>query len=353
MREDVFLLHRPPIAPREGVRGYALRVAELNARHDLIVPHVSKAKLTTAFVNSLAGIVQQPARLLKKRACFVLGPRPQGNINTNTVPHHATHGARRRFCPSCLFENVLSPAIWELKRLPGCSRHNRILAKNCPSCSCEFTWTNTGLLTCNCGQDLRVIETRELTPAERILSMIFLELSGDYCSAFGTTLEFGPFRGQPTRSVGAFHLLLELIEAICFGPTLFKNRQPIASNHRDNRAELVVEVLDDRAYTRRILRGIYPIEQARRSTTLAGKPAWNHSRTMLLTYDNLFLDLNNLPASSLSERELSEIVRLKAEALASPRVKREKSAYEEPNSHVQTRLRREQNDAQRRSRWDS
>lgn len=60
-----------------------------------------------------------------------------------------------RVCPSCLIENQIWWALWDLNLVCACPRHYSLLIDTCSSCERRLRWTRPAPHLCKCGYDLR------------------------------------------------------------------------------------------------------------------------------------------------------------------------------------------------------
>ena len=74
-----------------------------------------------------------------------------------------------RVCPLCLTQHEpLWCKTWLDRTMPICADHQVWLVDQCHACQKPLRWGRVRFLACRCGQDLRELRTRELTPDVRI-----------------------------------------------------------------------------------------------------------------------------------------------------------------------------------------
>ncbi|MEN7431159.1 TniQ family protein [Chromobacterium sp. TRC.1.1.SA] len=156
------LLLHPTALPEESVYGYCLRLSQVNGLRGLRGLHRYAASQQQ--MPNLTIITGHTAQALS----HLRGPAPawlehqeaweQGLTVTFWIKSH------RRWCPQCLCEQPFWRAYWALALATACETHNALLIDICPSCRKHVPWTAGDLTHCQCGQDLRCIQTSSATP---------------------------------------------------------------------------------------------------------------------------------------------------------------------------------------------
>jgi len=148
--------------PDESVRGYALRMAEVNRVRGLagtarLLGCESIVRGGVAHANAIAQLYgASPSRLV------ALAPEP---VRRDGCLHFWFLGCefskswllrlqRPQVCPRCLAEHGYARADWDILFMTHCRLHGTPLLDQCPSCKEMLNWRRVTLRRCSCGRDL-------------------------------------------------------------------------------------------------------------------------------------------------------------------------------------------------------
>lgn len=212
------LLVRPQPFDGEGLRGFFLRLGELNGltpQVDLYRDLFGSETYTAATRSKLVTAAQStgvPFELLN-----ALGARGLSRASSRTcrLGGHSIAVAQLRtsrcvLCPRCVSGRAALHASWELASVVACPRHGCWLIDECPRCGVTLTWRRPGVAICRCGFDLRRAAVSAAPEVVCALTAIIEqrlrgELPTEAGASFGfpTELETMPLK----QLLGIFHLL--------------------------------------------------------------------------------------------------------------------------------------------------
>lgn len=209
------LLVRPLPLFGEGLRGYLLRVADVNG----LLPEVDlnlQLKLSglRGRVGSAGG--QGLKQLGLSESAFAgLGCRRSGSDDTTTTFLGHSIAARHirasqcALCPRCFATQAAMWADWELNAQVACPEHQCWLVDVCPQCERPIRWRRNGVYTCCCGFDLRFTKTvRAPVSVLNISSALRHRVFGDLASDAQVQSGLPPFfwTCKLNELLGVFHL---------------------------------------------------------------------------------------------------------------------------------------------------
>jgi hypothetical protein len=166
------LLVRPQPFRGEGLRGYFLRLADVNA----LLPDIDLYRSSFGTIEP-AAVTRGRLRLVCDKlgldggAVDNLGCR--GMVTDPTRCHYLGHriaaghlrGSQCAVCPRCLAVCGATRADWELAAQVVCPDHECWLVDRCARCRRSIPWRRRAVQTCLCGQDLRRLSTQAADPA--------------------------------------------------------------------------------------------------------------------------------------------------------------------------------------------
>jgi hypothetical protein len=133
----------------------------------------------------MAGVARTPGALLNcpEYAAAELDLQPQWTEQASQMERHARswralrRSATEAICPCCLRDALYIRAAWEHVFFTACSEHGCRVIDRCPDCGDLLSINRQCIEMCDCGRDLRTIETPASEPAQRWLSSL-IETSG-------------------------------------------------------------------------------------------------------------------------------------------------------------------------------
>lgn len=167
-------LVRPTPLKGESLRGFLLRIAEHNGcgkgTNFLTILTGNYSSTHRVSDQGLANIALSLA--LSRRQVEAMNYRPVGGGAKNqclffghTIAMSHLRSNQPAICPDCLSEVQAISGLWDLRAVCVCPRHAKWLIDRCPACGESFKWNRTRVASCQCGFDLRNVET-EPAPAE-------------------------------------------------------------------------------------------------------------------------------------------------------------------------------------------
>jgi len=186
---DRALLVRPQPLRGEGLRGYFLRLSEVNGllpEFDLhtVLPGQRRAQSIAAAAAAAATLGLDSAGI-ESLGCGALshdGTRSQHRGHTISVRH--LRGRQCAVCPGCLVAQSAVWADWELAAQVACPIHGCWLLDTCPGCKSDIDWRRQGVATCLCGYDFRCARaTQAPSHVVSLAALVRHRLFGDLFSA--------------------------------------------------------------------------------------------------------------------------------------------------------------------------
>lgn len=155
------LLVRPHPSQDESLSNYCLRVSESNGYSTpsmmLTMAGVSpRVHVGVNEADKVAALVNADPTLLKSIAYIRKVGAKQGTWRRGDQQYRPCEVTPRftRICPSCIQELGYARAIWDIRLVVACPRHQILLLDTCPACGKTLTWKRRGLLTCSCGHSI-------------------------------------------------------------------------------------------------------------------------------------------------------------------------------------------------------
>lgn len=212
------LLVRPQPLHGEGLRGFFLRVGELNGllpQVDLYRGLFSGETNAAATRSKLVGVAESTG--LSFEALDGLGSRGLSRAPSRTCRFagHRVALAQLRtgrcvLCPRCIAGTAALYASWELSAVVACPRHACWLIDECPRCRTVLSWRRPGVAICGCGIDLRRTPVSTAPAAVCALTAIIEQrLGGELPTGAGSSFGFpAELETMPVNQLlGLFHLL--------------------------------------------------------------------------------------------------------------------------------------------------
>lgn len=75
-------------------------------------------------------------------------------------------------CPQCLMSSVHLRSVWEHCYAVACHHHGKQLIDQCPACGDYLSHSRERIELCQCGHDLRLVQSRPATPAQQWLASL-------------------------------------------------------------------------------------------------------------------------------------------------------------------------------------
>lgn len=242
------LLRTPKPFALESLRGYLLRLAEVNGLSG-VAPILKLAGVS----DDKSRHAEQPVEILE----LVTGHRmkdlahlPLTNPLTNIQQvsgHPVSKGysilSNPKICPCCIKENGYAPAYWDLIAVQGCYKHQQSLITECHECKAKLTWHRPGLLTCKCGADLSGLQGNPLSLEElEFLRVIDAKFKGEVLDDSQSQTGL-PFAHLTKISLSTILALMHTMGSM----HLFINKQVVrakACTHQDE-VKYALEILKD------------------------------------------------------------------------------------------------------------
>lgn len=179
------LLVRPAPLKGESLRGFLLRVGERNGCG-------KGANLFSALTGNNGGryIVSDHALdnvahalSLGRQQIETISYRPVAKGVTNqcqffghTVSVNHLRSSQPAVCPDCLAQQQAISGLWDLRAVCVCPHHGKWLIDRCPACDESLKWNRTSVISCQCGFDLRKVETKPAPPDVLTLTALVYEM---------------------------------------------------------------------------------------------------------------------------------------------------------------------------------
>lgn len=152
------LLVRPHPSQDESLSNYCLRVSESNgystpAMMLTMAGVASRVHVGIKDTEKVAALVDVDAHLLRAMAYVRKDEDKHGTWwrgNHTFRPCEVTPRFTR-ICPACIQELGHARAVWDIRLVVACPKHQTLLLDTCPACGKTLTWMRRGLLTCSCG----------------------------------------------------------------------------------------------------------------------------------------------------------------------------------------------------------
>jgi len=156
---------RLPVRPRpmqeESLSNYCLRVSESNGYPTpaMMLTMAGVAPRVHVGINEadkVAALVDVDPSLLKSMAYMRKEDEKHGTWRRGALQYRPCEVTPRftRICPACIQELGYARAIWDIRLVVACPKHQTLLLDTCPACGRTLTWMRRGLLTCSCGHSI-------------------------------------------------------------------------------------------------------------------------------------------------------------------------------------------------------
>jgi hypothetical protein len=93
---------------------------------------------------------------------------------------HLNYGCPR-VCPSCLREQPVWWAVWDLALVTACPMHRGLLVNQCPACNRRLAWYRPAVHECRCGLDFRDLTTDVANDDLLMINAMIYRASGVQC----------------------------------------------------------------------------------------------------------------------------------------------------------------------------
>ncbi len=179
------LLVRPSPLKGESLRGFLLRVGERNGygKGTNLFSALTGNGISQYMVSdqSLDNVVQ--ALSLGRQQIETISYRPvaegvtsQRRFFGHTVSVTHLRHSQPAVCPDCLAQQQAISGLWDLRAVCVCPHHGKWLIDRCPACDKSLKWNRTSVIRCQCGFDLRKIETKPAPPDVLTLTALVYEM---------------------------------------------------------------------------------------------------------------------------------------------------------------------------------
>jgi hypothetical protein len=149
---------RPRPVQEESLSNYCLRVSESNGYFTpaMMLTMAGVASRNHVGINEsdkVAKLVDVDPSLLRSMAYMRKEDEKQGTWRRGEHQYRPCEVTPRftRICPACIQELGYARAIWDVRLVVACPKHQTLLLDTCPNCGKTLTWMRRGLLTCSCG----------------------------------------------------------------------------------------------------------------------------------------------------------------------------------------------------------
>lgn len=170
------LVRRPLPNACESVRGYILRIQDLNVV-DLFKRDLAHICRSAKALEDLGRHLARDVSGLHNRVCLEIEStqsQPSIRVLEHLLPIDWVSKQVKRICPACLAANGCMHLMWEISLIKSCHEHHCKLVDSCNRCSDQLLWGRGGLFNCHCGFDLRKIEAASLGPSRMELDKLLL-----------------------------------------------------------------------------------------------------------------------------------------------------------------------------------
>ena len=213
MERPLKILASVPPRPDENLRGYLLRISELNGYQNPL------------WLRQAAGLELQNISSMEhvRALAHLLRRKPEEMVHMSLISQPGYQKTHRpflqavthcrfielqdvRLCPACQRHDPYMRMLWDFRPLPCCPTHETYFATHCPKCQEPISKSRRGVTTCVCEHDLTDISCDRATDAEIWLAKLIAT------KAIGTDLPTAPERLSPILAMS----LDELARLISF-----------------------------------------------------------------------------------------------------------------------------------------
>ena len=146
----------------ESGRGYLIKLAEdLEYISPLIITNIIGAKIkgidNEQVLNKLAPILRYSPQELKKHFYCQVGDSNPNYLRSffgHTISSKYLNLQFPRLCTTCVTENRVIKAHWDINQITVCPIHRCELIDTCPNCKKSLVWHRAKILECKCGFNL-------------------------------------------------------------------------------------------------------------------------------------------------------------------------------------------------------
>lgn len=179
------LLVRPAPLKGESLRGFLLRVGERNGYGEgtNLFSALTGYKGSQYMVSDQALDILAHALSLSRHQIETIsylyvakGVISQCQFFGHAVSVNHLRSSQPAVCPDCLAQQQAISGLWDLRAVCVCPHHGKWLIDRCPACNEALKWNRASLINCQCGFDLRKIETRPASPDVLTLTALVHEM---------------------------------------------------------------------------------------------------------------------------------------------------------------------------------
>ncbi len=161
--------------PGESLTGFMIRLAERNGvdKPQLLASSIGNPFTTPqamAFspfdLEPMSEAIGVETTALLHMTYWPIGRGPKVRFLSATVDHRLVSLKRRKVCPECLAEEPYHRAVWDLRLVSACPRHEVRLIDCCQECGRHFGWQTSSIVRCACGADIRKMGAEPVPTAE-------------------------------------------------------------------------------------------------------------------------------------------------------------------------------------------
>lgn len=179
------LLVRPAPLKGESLRGFLLRVGERNGYGKgtnlfsaLTGNGISQYMVSDQALDNVAlalSLGRQQIETISYRP-VAKGVKSRCQFFGHTVSVNHLRSSQPAVCPDCLARQQALSGLWDLRAVCVCPHHGKWLIDRCPACDESLKWNRTSVVSCQCGFDLRKVETQPAPSEVSTLTALVYEM---------------------------------------------------------------------------------------------------------------------------------------------------------------------------------
>lgn len=213
------LLVTPPPHPNESLKGFLLRLSELNGYNHphwicaaagfgkwLTPPNDRTFQRLSVLTNTDVAVLRRfsyDGSLVDNRRVL------RCHFNNRPIRRLFLELKTARVCPECLDKSPHTHALWDINLVTACPIHGRLLLDRCPRCRERLTWRRAKVASCECGFDLRTTTAPRISGQTLELNQFIAHAAGWIDAKVKPESTFGlPVHALSKLSLG------DLLEAI-------------------------------------------------------------------------------------------------------------------------------------------
>lgn len=176
------------LLPSESLRGYLLRVSEING-----FPIADQVRVRMGLRRSYQSAPQSLVKAaeatgnsadLIRRCLYWPSGKGLVTFGDNFVRRGSINFTKPRVCPLCLEDVSRTRMAWDLQAYAACRKHHCVLVDQCPICHAQISWNRSAPNRCQCGARLDRVEAASVPDSVLDLIEMFDRLmEGGTCKA--------------------------------------------------------------------------------------------------------------------------------------------------------------------------